>query len=338
MTCPSRLGCALFQGELLGRDVDPEAVLNSRPSVPWPRPHRAQTSARRCCSGQLRQAAWGTAARTAPACSRSTGASRGRGPRSDGVGIRRLGYVPSYNPLSPRTVRCARRALGWAARRGGLAARRCRRRNSEGWRATSRALARVWALHPTQKAIYEVCVASRSQRLNRCARACVTGRHRTAGQVVVEGLSRSDPNGDPKELFELGLPPFSSRTAWVTCSPRRARHGGPRDRAGYALVVRAPLRPETLSAPRPRLDAGMALTIEPGSIRSSICSIDQKRWSTRTAPASQGARALRGRARDPHRGRRARDETGYEVLTASIPKAPTRSKPRWPNARRKARS
>jgi Xaa-Pro aminopeptidase len=333
MTLPAQdWESALFQGELLGRDVDP----GSGPELEGPSISLAEALIElrlqhdAAAVSQLRQAAWGTAAAHRAGLLATRLGSREAAVRAAmEAAFVAWGYVPSYNPIvtTHGEVLHAVRSDGLLGA-GDLLLADVGAETPEGWAGD---VTRTWPVSgqfsSTQRAIYEVVLASQLAAIEK-VRPGVRYRdvHRTAARVVVEGLvALGILAGDPKELFELG--------AAALFFPHGVGHllgldvhdmEDLGDRAGYA-PGRA--RATTPGDKYLRLDRdlvpGMALTIEPGFYQI-------KHLLER--PEEVGAlephlrREVLARFADV-RGIRIEDdvlvtESGSEVLTEGIPKHP----------------
>lgn len=333
MTLPAQdWESALFQGELVGRDIDP----GSGPELEGPSVALAEALIELrlqhddAAVAQLRQAAWGTAAAHRAGLAATRPGLREASVRAAmEAAFVAWGYSASYNPIvtTHGEVLHAVRTDG-LLNPGDLLLADVGAETPEGWAGD---VTRTWPVSgrfsATQRAIYEVVLASQLAAIAE-VRPGVRYRevHRTAGRVVVEGLvALGILAGDPKELYELG--------AAALFFPHGVGHllgldvhdmEDLGDRAGYA--------PGRARATTPgdrylRLDRdlapGMALTIEPGfyQIRRLL-----------ERPEEVGAlephlrRAELARFADV-RGIRIEDdvlvsEHGCDVLTQAIPKHP----------------
>jgi Xaa-Pro aminopeptidase len=323
---------ALFQGELVGRDIDP----GSGPELEGPSVALADALIELrlqhddAAVAQLRQAAWGTAAaHRAGILGTRPGLREASVRAAMEAAFVAWGYSASYNPIvtTHGEVLHAVRTDG-LMNAGDLLLADVGAETPEGWAGD---VTRTWPVSgrfsATQRAIYEVVLASQLAAIAE-VRPGVRYRdvHRTAGRVVVEGLvALGILAGDPKELYELG--------AAALFFPHGVGHllgldvhdmEDLGDRAGYAPGRSRATTPGDRYLRLDRdLTPGMALTIEPGFYQIG-------RLLER--PEEVGAlephlrRAELARFADV-RGIRIEDdvlvtEQGCEVLTQAIPKHP----------------
>jgi Xaa-Pro aminopeptidase len=323
---------ALFQGELVGRDIDP----GSGPELEGPSVALADALIELrlqhddAAVAQLRQAAWGTAAaHRAGLLATRPGLREASVRAAMEAAFVAWGYSASYNPIvtTHGEVLHAVRTDG-LMNPGDLLLADVGAETPEGWAGD---VTRTWPVSgrfsATQRAIYEVVLASQLAAIAE-VRPGVRYRdvHRTAGRVVVEGLvALGILAGDPKELYELG--------AAALFFPHGVGHllgldvhdmEDLGDRAGYAPGRSRATTPGDRYLRLDRdLTPGMALTIEPGFYQIG-------RLLER--PEEVGAlephlrRAELARFADV-RGIRIEDdvlvtEQGCEVLTQAIPKHP----------------
>ncbi|MGC4092600.1 MAG: aminopeptidase P family protein [Polyangiaceae bacterium] len=264
---------ALFQSELLDRDIDPA----SGPELEGPSlaladaliELRLQHDA--AAIAQLRQAAWATGEAHRAGLSVTRPGLREAAVRAAmEAAFGAWGYAASYNPIvtAHGEVLHATRSDG-VLNDGDLLLADVGAETPEGWAGD---VTRTWPVNgkfsSTQRAIYDVVLASQQAALD-CVRPGVRYRdvHRAAARSLVKGLVELGIYaGDPEELFELG--------AAALFFPHGVGHllgldvhdmEDLGDRAGYApgrARVDAP-GDRYLRLDRDLLP-GMALTIEPG--------------------------------------------------------------------------
>lgn len=322
---------ALFQSELLDRDIDPgggpelegASVALAEALIELRLQHDAAAVA------QLRQAAWATAEAHRAGLSVTRPGLREAAVRAAmEAAFSAWGYAASYNPIVTRhgEVLHATRSDGVLSA-GDLLLADVGAETPEGWAGD---VTRTWPVSPrfsaTQRALYDVVLESQRAAIA-LVKPGVRYRdvHRAAARSLVNGLVELGIfEGDPGELFELG--------AAALFFPHGVGHllgldvhdmEDLGDRAGYA-----PGR-ERSTAPGDRylrldrdLLPGMALTIEPGFYQIP-------HLLNRTEEVGELERFLRrdvlARFSDV-RGIRIEDdvlvtENGCEVLTEAIPKA-----------------
>ncbi len=323
---------ALFQGELLGRDIDP----GSGPELEGPSVALADALIElrlehdEAAQAQLRQAAW------------ATGAAHRAGLSAIRPGLREAavraamesafsawGYAASYNPIvtTHGEVLHAVRSDG-VLRDGDLLLADVGAETPEGWAGD---VTRTWPVSgrfsATQRAIYEVVLAAQLAAIEQVRPGVrYLEVHRTAGRVIVEGLvALGIFRGDPEELVALG--------AAALFFPHGVGHllgldvhdmEDLGDRAGYAPGRE---RAETPGDRYLRLDrdlsVGMALTIEPGFYQIPHLLTRPEEVGPLEAHLRRDVLAKFADVR----GIRIEDdvlvtERGSEVLTTDIPKEP----------------
>jgi Xaa-Pro aminopeptidase len=264
---------ALFQSELLGRDIDP----GSGPEVEGATAALADAMIElrlqqdEAAILQLRQAAWATAAAHRAGLSVTRPGLREAAVRAAmESAFGEWGYAASYNPIVTtrgEVLHAERSDL--VMRNGDLLLVDVGAETPEGWAGD---VTRTWPVSgvysPTQRAVYEVVLSAQAAALA-CVRPAVRylDVHRAAGRAMVSGLvDLGILRGDPGELFELG--------AAALFFPHGVGHllgldvhdmEDLGDRAGYAIGRERATRPSDRYL---RLDRDllprMALTIEPG--------------------------------------------------------------------------
>ena len=203
----------------------------------------------------------------------------------------------------------------------------------EGWAGD---VTRVWPasgrFSPTQRALYEVVLASAARRHRHGApRGALPRRPRAAARHMLDGLvALGIFRGDVEGSSSAARTRSSFRTASGTCSAStcttwRTSATAPATQAGRT-------RPTRFGDRYLRLDRdlvpGMAVTIEPGFYQvPAILAIAQL-----TAPfdddSTARARAVRRRARHPHRRRRARHQRRARSAQRSHPQRHARHRSR----------
>jgi Xaa-Pro aminopeptidase len=322
---------ALFQSELLDRDIDPGtgAELDG-PSVALADALiELRLQHDEAAVHQLREAAWATAEAHRAGLSVTRAGMREAAVRAAmEAAFAGWGYAASYNPIVTRhgEVLHATRSDGVLAA-GDLLLADVGAETPEGWAGD---VTRTWPVSakfsPTQRAVYDVVLESQRAALA-LVKPGVRYRevHRAAARAMVNGLVELGIyKGDPAELFELG--------AAALFFPHGVGHllgldvhdmEDLGDRAGYA-----PGR-ERSQAPGDRylrldrdLLPGMALTIEPGFYQIAHL-LDRPEEVGELEPFLQ--RDVLARFRDV-RGIRIEDDvlvtdSGFEILTEAIPKS-----------------
>lgn len=322
---------ALFQSDLLERDVDPgsgaelegDNVALAEALIELRLQHDEAAVA------QLRQAAWATAEAHRAGLSVTRPGVREAAVRAAmEAAFSAWGYAASYNPIVTRhgEVLHATRCDGVLAA-GDLLLADVGAETPEGWAGD---VTRTWPVAPrfsaTQRAAYEVVLASQEAALAE-VRPGVRYRdvHRAAARALVNGLVELGIlRGDPSELFELG--------AAALFFPHGVGHllgldvhdmEDLGDRAGYAPGRERSVAPgdRYLRLDRDLLP-GMAVTIEPGFYQIPHL-LGRAEEVGELEPFLR--RDVLARFADV-RGIRIEDDVlvtdaGPEILTASIPKS-----------------
>jgi len=323
---------ALWQGELVGRDVeagsgpelDDESVALAEALIELRLTHDD------AAIDQLRQAAWATAqAHHAGMAATRPGQREAAVRAAMEAAFVAWGYTASYNPIVTRhgEILHATRYDG-VLEPSDLLLADVGAETPEGWAGD---VTRTWPVSgrysPTQRALYDVVLASQRAALE-CVRpgARYLDVHRAAGRALVEGLVALDIfRGDAEELYELG--------AAALFFPHGVGHllgldvhdmEDLGDRAGYApgrQRSKAPgdryLRLDRDLLPR------MVVTIEPGFYRIPHL-LDR---SEEVGALEKFLRRDELARYADVRGIRIEDdvlvtESGAEILSAAIPKLP----------------
>ncbi len=323
---------ALFQSELLGRDVDPGSgpELSDENAALADAVIELRLQHDAAAIEQLRQAA------------RATGEAHRAGLAATRVGAREAavraameaafvawGYSASYNPI----VTCHGEVLhavrsDGVMRAGDLLLADVGAETPEGWAGD---VTRTWPVSGkfsgSQRALYELVLAAQEAAIASVRPGVrYLEVHRAAGRVITEGLvALGIFRGDVAELSELG--------AAALFFPHGVGHllgldvhdmEDLGDRAGYALGRSRATRPADRYLRLDRdLCVGMAVTIEPGFYQIRQLLERPEEVGALEAHLCRGELAKFADVR----GIRIEDDvlvtdTGCEVLTAAIPKLP----------------